>query len=273
MQLLIKILILLLAVNSFADISEWNGLSITTSTSINGGPGFSSFNGGTVVSGGVSCSGDMSDGDNESFEAGEGSFCTTDWTEADTDGVVSTYDSTNSHTGSYALKITSDTDNSNNNRIYGDYGSAQADLYQRFYIWFPTMGSGDYAWFHSLGNDNAELNGGVYYLQWANSSGTYQLKIRDVNENPAEYFNLSTGTKYRIETYADYNTSVTLKVWDSSGTAVATSNGAPDYEISTTPGAVDQRYIVFMDYTPDTAGYIFYIDDYKLSTSGWVGAE
>ena len=44
------LLFVLIPVFSFGDISQWNGMTINTSTNINGCPGFSSLNGATVVS-------------------------------------------------------------------------------------------------------------------------------------------------------------------------------------------------------------------------------
>ena len=57
---------------------------------------------GGVASSGVTCSGDASSGDNESFEKGAGEFCTTDWTEADTDGAVNTYSTSGYNCGTHA---------------------------------------------------------------------------------------------------------------------------------------------------------------------------
>ena len=47
------LLFVLIPVFSFGDISEWNGMTINTSTNINGCPGFSSLNGATVASAGA----------------------------------------------------------------------------------------------------------------------------------------------------------------------------------------------------------------------------
>lgn len=230
----------------------------------------------TVESGSVTCSGDMSNGDNESFESGVGAFCTTDWTESDTDGVINTYSNSNSFCGSYSMAVTCDSDNSASaNRAYVDFG-VDTDLYFRVYMTFPTLLSGDYIRPLNVNDQNNEaVTAGTLYLQIFNSSGTYQVKLRDANENPSEYFDLSAGTQYRFEFHSVSGSTSTMRAYTSAGTAIETSNGGGDYEISVTSGATNTRYLIFHDYHNDSSAVTYYVDDViiDLDGTGYIGAQ
>ena len=234
--------------------------------------------GGVTAAAGSSCSGDMSDGDNESFEKGAGQFCTTDWTETDPDGVVSTYDNTNAHTGSYAAKFTADNDDANEpeNKLYIDIGGTDTDIYIRFYFWTPADVVNYGAIYPlTIGDDVSETNGTVY-LQYARNAASYQLKPRSVTANPAEYFELAVSTKYRIEMHVITNSaSCNVKVFDASGNAVLTSNGGADYDLGFTSGAANMQYFIFKASTTDSTARTWYIDDVVIDTDGsdYIGAE
>lgn len=220
--------------------------------------------------GGVTCSGDMSDGDNESFEKGAGEFCTTDWTEVDVDGVVDTYSTGFAHTGTHSLKVTCDGDSANepDNRVYADTGSEDADLYERFYWTPPTLASGSYLRFHSVGNDDNELLTGCYFLQWFNNSGTYQFILRNSAGSPGEHFELTPGSKYRVEIHATQSGTCTMKVFDSSDNPVLTSNGGADYDLTHSGLNIGMRYFIFRDFNSGTTEAIYYIDDYVIDLDG-----
>ena len=235
-------------------------------------------------SGGVTCSGDMSDGDNESFESGAGSFCTTDWTEADTDGVVDTYSSTDANCGTHSLAIVCDGDNANepNNRAYvqalvsGTPNDMMANV--RFYIKLPSLANGQYLRFFSVGDDNNETTAGQAYLQWFNNGGTYRLSLRNPSTDSSEYFALTPGAWYRFEmTVKDSSANnSTLRVYDSSDTSVFSSTGDPDVEINNTSGDLaTMEYFIFRDFNSSTAGVTYYIDDVLIDVNGGgeVGAQ
>lgn len=234
---------------------------------------------GAVAGGGLACSGDMSDGDVEDFEKGDGSFCTTDWTEVDVDGVVDTYDNGFAHCGSNSLKVTCDGDNANepNNRVYVDLGGTDTDVYERFYIKLPTLDSGQYLRFHNVGNDNNESEvGGTLYFQWYNSSGTYRFNWRNGGgTQDSDYFNLTPGNKYRIEAHIIQNGAAELKVWDSTDTAVETSNGGGDYIQGGTGGNTAIQYFIFRDHNSSSTEATYSIEDYIIDVDGvdYIGAQ
>lgn len=226
------------------------------------------------ASAGVTCSGDMSTGDNESYESGAGSFCTTDWTEYDTNGVVNTHSSTGYNCGVYALAITSSSDTAvNNNRVVVDIGSIDSDVYERFYVTLPTLASGQYIRFHGAGNDNAETTAGAYYLQWYNTGSEYQFKLRTGAGQPTDYFVLTPGQKYRVEIHPVVNASSTLKVWDSSGNPVSASDS--DTEVVYTAAAINMQYFFFNDSNSTASAVTYYIDDYTIDVDGttYIGAQ
>jgi len=224
--------------------------------------------------GGVTCSGDMSDGDNESFEKGAGEFCTTDWTEVDVDGVVDTYDTTYANTGTHSMSVICDDDspNANSNRAYVDTGTLDNDVRIRFYIWLPALPSGAYTRVFKVNRLNSSSY--VVFLQWYNSYGTYKYNIRGTGNDP-EYFNLSVDTKYRVELHVVKGATSTLKIFDASGDPVATSNGGVDYEQSDTAVNVDIGDFTFDDETSTATASIYYVADVviDLDGSGDIGPE
>ena len=229
---------------------------------------------GSTQTGGVACAGDFSSGANESFEKGEDQFCTTDWTVADTTGVISTHDTNFYNTGTHGLSIVCDSDNSEaNNRVYADYGSTLSAVYLRSYMQFPDVTN--YAMIRPIciGDDNNEILNGTVYLGFGKVDAVYQLKIRTATTNPSEYFPLSINTKYRVEILATNAGSTVLRVYNAAGTQLETSNGGGDVELSITGAGVGIRYIVVRDSSTDATARTVYIDDIKMSTSGWVGAE
>ena len=222
----------------------------------------------------VTCSGDMSTGNNESFESGASAFCTTDWTEYDTDGVVNTYSSTGYNCGTHALAITSSSATAaHNNRVVVDIGTTDSDVYERFYVTLPPLASEQYLRFHGAGNDNAETTAGAYYLQWYNTGSEYQFKIRTGAGQPTDYFVLTPGQKYRVEIHPVVNAASTLKVWDSSGNPVNASDS--DTEVIHTAAAINMQYFFFNDSNSTTSAVTYYIDDYTIDVDGttYIGAQ
>lgn len=235
------------------------------------GPGL-----GEPVSGGLVCSGDASDGATESYEAGEGSFCTTDWLEFDTSGVIDTYATTGANCGTHALAITANSANAAaSNRVVVDLGATYPIIRERMYVTLPVLSDGAYIRFKTVGNDNNERDGGNYYLQWYRLGSTYQLKIRTGAGQPTDYYPLQPGTRYRLEIYSDSTPGqqVTLKVYDTAGTAVADSDA--NNIVSYTCSNVVQRYVSFYDYHSAAANVTTYIDDYtvRIGGTGDIGAQ
>jgi hypothetical protein len=215
---------------------------------------------------------DIQAGDNESFEASEGAFCTANVTESDTDGVISTYDATNHHCGTHVLSIISDSDSSNENTVVADLGSADADFYSRFYVWLPAMSSGAYIRFYCAGSTSG--SNATFFVQWYNSSGTYQLKVRTGAGQPTDYFVLTPGAKYRVEMHhVQYPGNTTLKVWDSTGTAVQASDS--DYEVVYATANQNLQYMSFWDFGSSSTAYTTYVEDWKIDVDAvdYIGAQ
>lgn len=227
----------------------------------------------STQTGGVACTGDFSSGANESCEKGEDQFCTTDFTVADTTGVISTYDTNFYNTGTHGLSIICDSDNSAaNNRVYADIGSVVSDVYFRGYIKLPTVGN--YASLNTayFSADNAASTN-IVYLNYVQVDGSYRLKIRTAGTNTAEYFTVTPGSKYRVEIHAVDFGSCAMRLYSEAGTSIETSNGGGDIECGVTGQDANLRYIVLRDNYSNSSPVTVYIDDIKMSTSGWVGAE
>lgn len=235
--------------------------------------------GGGMASIGATCSGDASVGDNESFEKGEGEFCTTDWTEADTDGVVDTYSSAEKHCGATSLEITTDLETAgNNNRAYIDLGASDQDFYVRFYVKIPSSLS-NYKADTALtvsGNGTSTTQTHVYIIIGRMDS-TYYIKIRQLGENPTEYVPVTAGNWYRVDAHIVKSGDSTIRVYDVSDNPILTSNGGSDYEQAVTFASGDnyQRYIVFSDKSTDSVAHNFYIDDVavEIDGTGYIGAQ
>lgn len=235
--------------------------------------------GGGVVSSGVTCSGDASSGDNESFEKGAGEFCTTDWTEADTDGVVDTYSSAEKHCGTTSLEITTDLETaSNNNRAYIDLGASDQDFYVRFYVKIPsslTNYQTDTAL--TVSGDGTSTTQIHVYITVSRTDSVYYLKIRTPGTNPTEYVPVTAGNWYRVDAHIVKSGDSTIRVYDVSDNPILTSNGGSDYEQAVTYASGDdyQRYIVFSDKSTDSVAHKIYIDDVavEIDGTGYIGAQ
>ena len=228
---------------------------------------------GSTQTGGVACTGDFSSGANESFEKAEDQFCTTDLTVLDTSGVISTYDSSFYKTGTHGASIICDSDTeANNNRIYINLGAAQNDSYLRYYVKFDgNLPNNTAAGYLAFGDDNNEI-GGLFYQTISNLSGVYYTTIRLSSSNTTEKFVVTPGNVYRVEIHVVKGGTSVLRLYDSGGTAVISTNGGEDSEIElSTVSATNMQYIVFRDESGTSTATTIKFDDVKFSTTGWVG--
>ena len=228
----------------------------------------------STQTGGVACTGDFSSGDNESFESAEDAFCTTGWAVSDISGAISTYDTSFYNTGTHGASIICDEDTeANNNRIYADLGVAvNTGLYIRYYIKFDDiLNDNKISAFFAIGNDDNEILGGAAYQTLSRLSGVFYTTIRTAGTGTVEKFAITPGNKYRVEIYiVKYGASI-MRLYDSSGAAVVTTNGGVDTEVEMTSGNIDIRYLVFRDESSSATATTIKIDDVKISTTGWVG--
>lgn len=167
-KLLLTIFILLISVDCFAGAGTMGSLA-----------------GIPVPSGGaLPCTGSMQGGNNESFEVSEGSFCTTGWSETDTEGVISTYATDQFHCGTHSLKITPHTTTGSE----VSYAITDANTFtNRFYFRFtgfePSTSKVIYEFRDS--SDNQEMlvtlrrNADTTYRLYVNSIGVYFSPVVD----------------------------------------------------------------------------------------------
>jgi len=168
-------------------------------------------------------------------------------------------------------------DNANHpgNRVYVDIGGTDTDVYERFYMEIPTLASGAYIQPHMMGNDNNEHTIGIIYYQIYFTGAEYRLNIRNNSTGPTDYFVLTAGSKYRLEAHIVQNSTCTLKVWDAAGTAIQTSAGGGDYEVSHTGLDRAIQYFIFRDHSSSSTESTYYIDDYVIDVDGtdYIGPE
>jgi len=218
---------------------------------------------------------DFSNGDNESFEAGDGSFCTADWAITDTDGVINTSDTNWNFCGSSAFSINVNSSNTNTNKIVANFGAADTDFYWRSYLKIPAVPS--YAsinliWFAQYSTGTA-----IEYIAFKDASANTNVQIY---LEPGEYFTVTDGDEVRVDAHIVANSTSTLKCWRKNGASwdvVETNNGGGDVEASgTNTNATGARYIIFNQSISGTfTGQTFYIDDVlvDLDGAGYIGAQ
>jgi len=223
-----------------------------------------------AAGGGYSCSGDFSSGAMESFEASEGSFCTSDWTESDGSGVVSTYDTAEPFCESHNLKISADSSDGGDDIIYADMGSEVDGYYIRFVIMnLPDVSGDDYYFFHM---QNGTTPNATSNLSLRLTAGEY-LRLKSGSINSGNNFELTAGNDYLIEVNFDNSGGThSLRVWGTpaGGWDVVNHDGAGS-TATVSDNTYDFRYILFSNFLASSSATL-YIDDVQLSTSDWLGA-
>jgi len=215
--------------------------------------------------GGVTCSGDWSDGDNEACEAAvDGNMCTTDYTgETDTNSILTTNSTDYANTGTKSVKIAMGAVDQVAYIAY-DTGGSDGDCSVRFYLRIPddfSTSAGGQAIQVMDGCQYAPLNGNRLNLfmlppgLFATSSGT------------SSYINVSDGTWYRVE--LDYNAggTCTFALYTTGDILVGSETFAGRAE--------SIRYFDFGQLKSSTADALtYYIDDIEYGpTGGTIGPQ
>lgn len=275
MNRLIFIILLLFSFQGIAFAQSVDGVSAPAS--VDGVSNLASVDG-VAMAGGVPCTGDWGSKDvNEAFEKGAAQFCTTDWVRVDSDSDISTYDGTYYNSGSYAARIDIDTaspDSTMTATLNADHTTG--DIYFRWYGWYGGVTGGDNYEEPTIedGSDNRVVSVRIV--------GTNMIKLRSTDGGTtSEYFTYTPNAKYRLELLVHCEASCTtesgasdyaiLKMWDSGGSPVETSNGGGDYELTRTN--IDDYNVRVWQATDDgEIAQSYSIDDVEASTSGWIGA-
>lgn len=227
------------------------------------------------AAGGISCSGDFSDGDPEDFEhgSGDGNFCTTDWTVSDTDGVVDTANASNSKCNSNSCAITYDSDSGSTNYIQANLGSVDNDCYIRFFCTIPDVPDWANTRPFSCGQDATPESNRVVglKLQDKNTGGTTARLYLWGTSDSANYYDLTEGSLYRIEIHIVKNSTCTIRVYDSGGSAV--NHDGAGAETTVTGFNLDVQYFHWHDDSDNSTACTGYIDCVEYDASSWVGDQ
>lgn len=226
------------------------------------------YTGGEEPPPGGECSGDFSDGDNESFEKGAGEFCTTEWTETDVSNVIDLYNATVANTGSYSCQIKLDSDTATQGLISANLGSTTTEKYFRWYFQTDSNWAGGIYRLPCIGASTGVADRTISIL--ASDTVAADVKIYLYNgTNSTHYFYLDKDKWYRFEIHAKQNDTCTLKIWDVSGDDWL---DADDSSQSITLAGNDKaiQYLWFDDTYDDSTDIKAYIDDVQ-SGDDWLG--
>lgn len=218
----------------------------------------------TIVAGG-SCAGDFSDGDNEAFEDGAGTFCTTDWSLTNPNSVIDTFDTAWFNTGAKSCSITCNSGTPALNSIEADIGSSVDDVYVRWYFKINTD-IVDYMYYQPRFDNAAQ----AYQLRITMRDSPNQIHLFGGGKETTDYFSFSTNTKYRAEIHFNRNSTSEMKLFDATGTQLQTNDSLNSLTLTPTPN-VAIRYIEWQDHNGTASDLIYYIDDIEMSTVDWVG--
>lgn len=280
------------------DCESVMGKTDTAITSIMGktGSGIATIMGKNYTDGdtvSITCTGDFSGspGHYESFEKGTDQFCDTGsrLSQVDNSGAIDTYSTGwaagGDHCGSYSASIRQDSDDGDNDAIRITLASADDAFSFRYYVKtaeIPTDNRGSLGFPHFT----ADPDPGGYHksvsvrIADASTGGTGLDVYLNGGAGDSTYkFVVTEGDSLMIDMKVACNSGTTyMKVfrWNgSSYAAVASTQGAGNYEISTTAAAYSCSYIVFADYTTDNQAYTFYLDDVviDLGATDYIGAQ
>jgi hypothetical protein len=212
-----------------------------------------------IVGGGMTaaaaCTPDSGDLYNQGFEAGTtpGNWCTT----TGCSGTPNYGASPPTLTGcaSCCLKSLQINTTTAAEKTYYNHGSALTDVYFRFYLYFP------------LASVNQKNIFEASYDQWSRlkcylrvySDGVSEITVRIVGTGgDTGWSNITPDAWNLVEGHIIRNSTTTLKV---NGTANGTTGTAGDF---------DFQFFIFG--TEDSITLDYYIDEFAISTTGWIGA-
>lgn len=205
--------------------------------------------------GGVTCtgSGSFDAGATEYFEQSEGDFCTTEFSETDTEGVISTYSTDQAFCGTHSLHITEHT---------STLGTINAQISDdtaftlRFYVYVESGVMADYADTQFFGLLDSTTSYETTFNINHRTGAEYRLYMNGVS---GSYFGFSADTWYYV-----------VLTWDGSGTTDGTrlkmylastqvaQTATSGYD-STTLSATESdgiSYVRFKTTTPNQSTYI-----------------
>lgn len=210
----------------------------------------------------------------ESFESGDGSFDETGWTEDDTAAVIDTSDSGFSECGSSSMAITYDSDTSSTSRAYYDLGASDTDFYFQVSLQTPNITDWDTIQYYINISNITTASSLRFNIRLTRGGYQPRLQVWSGSGWESEYFQLATSTEYSIGVHVAQNAASGIKVWDSAGSPIETSNGGGDYELNLTAPDYAFRYIHFEDTYTDATATIGYIDavEVDLDATDYLGA-
>jgi hypothetical protein len=226
-------------------------------------------------SAGPVCSGDWSDGQNESFEKGAGEYCTTDWSTTDNSSTVNPYSTSWYNCGSHSLAVIMDSDNGQHADFAGADITADGDFYIRFYFKYDVGADYTSHWPLSMKGPNS-WDWGVAVKARNAGGGDLRLNLRNTvsDSDSATYFALSDDGEYRVEIHYVQNNTTTMKLFTKAGSVVYNNTGSPNDTVTITAPDQAMRYFRLGSFTDDSAAKTMYFDDIKigLSAADYLGA-
>jgi hypothetical protein len=219
----------------------------------------------------VVCNGTIINGDNESFEKGDGEFCTTGWTITASSG-VDTYDDYWGNTGEHSLSLT-DSSSSSEPHINTYFGTTTTTKYVRFYVNTTdivaesTFSIGSFGKYATSGTTIGNIT-----IKDVSSGGTERRILPSVAAT--EYFVFTDGDILRVEACGNdvgSSTSLTLRVYRKNGGEwVQLVSNVSNSEIVFNAVSDSLRYFNFYGASTSASPSVLYIDDVKFGDS-WIG--
>ena len=203
-------------------------------------------------------------GDTEQFEYQEDDFCTTEFSVADNDGIISTYDVTQYKNGGHSASFAvSGTQTDSDNFVQVDLGAGDGTFTDAFWFWCPDNTVDSELWpFASVttGADHTDQGTKGYRLTARHqATGFWKLNADGAADDqsvqiPTEEFLLIT---------VDY-------IQDNAGCTVTIHNEALTLLDTLTFTSPDKapRYLTFGGFDDEHATDTFYVDDWQINTDG-----
>ena len=205
---------------------------------------------------------DIRDGDNESFE---NEFCTANMAEADADGVIS-FSSSDSHSGSYALSVVADSDNTGVNQVSATLASGDGSLWFGFFIKCPSVATwSQYYFFKAV---DSSWNTYLKFRLRNEDTGAVKFHLYNATDYSSNYFALTAGNWYYISVVFDGSGNVDCKVYDVSSSSWMTNDGGSNNNITVAAGSSDLLVLYFWDDYDNTTAITALFDDFQIDIDG-----
>lgn len=198
-------------------------------------------------------------GDTETFEYQEGDFCTTEFSETDPDGVISTYDTTRYHGDAHAVRFNYAGAGQNDNFIQVDIGSGEADFTLTWWVWLPDIrGWANFPSFSFTPATSISANMGCY-ISLLDSNNDANGKIQIYGTSADASVAVPDEAWYKLILNYTQNGTTTLEIYNTSNTLLDTLS------VTATDQAV--RYLNFGCILDDAQAEDYSIDDIQINTT------